>query len=165
MFPQNGLISAKLRSPTKIPSSLPAAERALPAPEFPVELQKGARPPGLLCAWGCQPRSISATVPLDWHRQAGYGCHHTHVQLLRAPTGTFSFPPRSCTHTSYVHTYVHTPAQLPSLAHRLHPGAGWSHTRHTHTHTLSVLHTSANSLTTTHTLSHTQLFFLAPGTA
>lgn len=44
MFPQNGLISAKLHLPIKIISTetlsiLPAAKRALPAAEHPTDLQ------------------------------------------------------------------------------------------------------------------------------
>lgn len=46
VFPQNGLISAKLRLPIKIISTatlsiLPAAKRALPAAEHPTDLQVG----------------------------------------------------------------------------------------------------------------------------
>lgn len=50
MFPQNGLISAKLCLPIKIISTetlsiLPAAKRALPAAEHPTDLQVGHVPP------------------------------------------------------------------------------------------------------------------------
>lgn len=140
VFPLHGLISAKLRFPIKIASTealscLSVAKRALPAAEFPAELQMGASAPGLLCARGCRPRCVARARCLSPDPgkpgMAANAPTSTHGQLLQAPTRRFPFPLRFCTPISRVCT-----------------------------HALSLSHTPTDALATTHTLFHTQTFFL-----
>lgn len=121
VFPLHGLISAKLRFPIKIASTealscLPAAKRALPAAEFPAELQTGASPPGLLCARGCRPHCIARHGASRLTRGSRVWLQ-THP---RAPTGSCSGPPptdfpshSAFAHTSHVCAHTHCPCHTP----------------------------------------------------
>lgn len=116
VFPQNGLISAKLRSPIKIAatetlSSLPAAKRVLPAAELPAELQTGARPPGPGCAWGCRtPASLgdgaSRLTRGSWVWLQSHPCALTGSCFGLPPADFPSHSPLA--HTSHVCAHVHT---------------------------------------------------------
>ena len=120
MFPQNGLISAKLHSPIKIAStetfsSLPAAKRALPAAKLPVELQMGARPPGLVCAWGAGPGAPLRHGASRLTR-GSRGWRQSHPRTAAPGSHTQIFLPTHLLHTHHICAPSHLPSLTPPIS-------------------------------------------------